>query len=99
MQETKLSSVVTAHTIQPAEGQGTSALTELCLRLPGSAHSAKLSIAFQKAFLTVFDHPPDANRGFDMPSALVTNLHAQPLHQVSNVAAWSCYCDAMPKLE
>ena len=87
VQETKLSSVVTAHTLQPAEGQGTSALIELCLRLPGTARSAKLSIAFHNAFLTVFDHPPDANRGFDMPSALVTNLHALPLLQVSCLAA------------
>lgn len=83
VQETSLGSVMTAHTLQSAEGQGTTATIELCLRIPRQARSVRLSIAFQKAFLTVFDHPPDANRGFDMPSALITNMLAQPLHQVS----------------
>lgn len=88
VQETSLASAVSAHKLQAAEGPGTTAFIELCLRIPPAAQSLALSIAFQKAFLSVFDHPPDAYRGFDMPAALVTILQPQPqpLHQVSLLA-------------
>ena len=74
--------VLLAHHLQPAEGPGTIALLELCLRLPAATATALLTIEFQKAFLTVFDHPPDAHRGFDVPAALFTFLDAEAEHQV-----------------
>ena len=78
--------VLLAHHLQPAEGPGTTALLELCLQLPAATSAAFLTIDFQKAFLTVFDHPPDAHRGFDIPATLVTFLDAKAEHQVSCAA-------------
>ena len=78
-----LDDVLLAHHLEPAEGPGTTGLIELCLSLPAATTSALIRIDFQKAFLTVFDHPPDAHRGFDIPAALLTFLHASPEHLVS----------------
>lgn len=78
-----LDDVLLAHHLEPAEGPGTTGLIELCLSLPAATTSALIRIEFQKAFLTVFDHPPDAHRGFDIPAALLTFLHVSPEHQVS----------------
>ncbi|DBA96687.1 hypothetical protein WJX77_007388 [Trebouxia sp. C0004] len=80
-QDVELDDVLLAHHLQPAEGPGTIALLELCLRLPAATSMALLTIDFQKAFLTVFDHPPDAHRGFDVPAALFTFLDAEAEHQ------------------
>ena len=77
-----LDDALMAHHLEPAEGLGTTALLELCLKLPAATNAASLTIDFQKAFLTVFDHPPDAHRGFDIPAALFTFLDARPDHQV-----------------
>jgi len=40
---------------------------------PGS-QVLDVSAEYTKLFLTVFEHPPDAHRGFDIPSAIVTFL-------------------------
>ncbi|KAL0049666.1 hypothetical protein WJX82_007177 [Trebouxia sp. C0006] len=80
-QDVKLDDVLLAHHLQPAEGPGTIALLELCLRLPAATATGLLTIDFQKAFLTVFDHPPDAHRGFDVPAALFTFLDSEAEHQ------------------
>ncbi|XP_006663442.2 GPI transamidase component PIG-T [Oryza brachyantha] len=45
---------------------------EMLLRLPCSMQSATLSLDFDKGFLHIDEYPPDANQGFDIPSALVT---------------------------
>ena len=90
MQDTRLDDVLIAHHLEPAEGPGTTALLELCLHLPAATAAASLTIDFQKAFLTVFDHPPDAHRGFDIPAALLTFLDAKPDHQVFNHSIVSC---------
>ena len=82
LQDVHLDDVLLAHHLEPAEGPGTTALLELCLRMPIGTSTASLTIDFQKAFLTVFDHPPDAHRGFDIPAALFTFLDARPEHQV-----------------
>lgn len=83
MQLVHLDDVLLTHHLEPAEGPGTTGVIELCLSLPAATTSALIRIDFQKAFLTVFDHPPDAHRGFDVPAALLTFLHASPEHQVS----------------
>ncbi|KAL0032283.1 hypothetical protein WJX79_002357 [Trebouxia sp. C0005] len=80
-QDVDMDDVLLAHHLQPAEGPGTIALLELCLRLPAAASTALLTIDFQKAFLTVFEHPPDAHRGFDVPAALFTFLDAEAENQ------------------
>lgn len=78
-----LDDVLLAHHLEPAEGPDTMGLIELCFSLPATTTSAVLRISFQKAFLTVFDHPPDAHRGFDVPAALLTFLDASGEYQVS----------------
>eukprot|EP00891_Asterochloris_glomerata_P000956 jgi/Astpho2/956/Aster-x0960 len=40
-------------------------------QVPARACSLQLTVSFRKAFLSVFEHPPDAHRGFDIPAALV----------------------------
>lgn len=103
MQVVYLDDVLLAHHLEPAEGPGTTGLIELCLSLPATTTSALLRIDFQKAFLTVFDHPPDAHRGFDIPAALLTFLNASAAHQVSTFTpmlqlAWrACYDGAALK--
>ena len=47
------------------------ALLELSLRLPVRVASA-LTLDFDHGFLTVWEFPPDANRGFDLPAAIIT---------------------------
>jgi phosphatidylinositol glycan class T len=44
---------------------------EYSLVLPASS-SSKVVIDFERAFLHIDEHPPDANRGFDLPSPIVT---------------------------
>ena len=105
LQVVYLDDVLLAHHLEPAEGPGTIGLIELCFSLPATASSAVLRVNFQKAFLTVFDHPPDAHRGFDIPAALLTFRDASSEHQVSmfwDVAAvlatihtWSGAADAL----
>ena len=46
----------------PAEDRGAPTQLELCLALPEAARNVRLQLAFQKAFLTVFEHLPDASR-------------------------------------
>ena len=44
---------------------------ELQLSLPASASVARVYVGFEKAFLRLAEFPPDANRGFDLPAALL----------------------------
>ncbi|KAL3156874.1 hypothetical protein ABBQ38_001141 [Trebouxia sp. C0009 RCD-2024] len=95
-----LDDVLLAHHLEPAEGPGTTGLIELCLSLPATTSSAVLRISFQKAFLTVFDHPPDAHRGFDIPAALLTFLDTSTEHQGPwNVTQQVKSDRSIPKLE
>ena len=48
--------------IVPAEDRSSPAQVELCVAVPAGMRSLTMSIAFQKAFLTVSEHPPDASR-------------------------------------
>ena len=49
------------------------AALELLLQLPpGQPHEVAVSLSFKKGFLGVFDQPPDASRGVDIPAAVVT---------------------------
>jgi phosphatidylinositol glycan class T len=57
------------------------AAVEALLRLPpgapagtGGWHEVTLSLCYRAAFASVFDHPPDASRGVDVPPALATLL-------------------------
>ncbi|KIY72968.1 GPI transamidase component GPI16 [Cylindrobasidium torrendii FP15055 ss-10] len=51
---------------------------QVIVTLPAQAH-IKLSIDVTKAFLRYTEHPPDAQRGWDLPPAVFMPLDASPL--------------------
>lgn len=53
-------------------------MLDLCLILPPWTQHVRLGASFTKAFLTVDEQPPDANRGFDIPAALMTYWEEVP---------------------
>lgn len=55
----------------PAEVRGRPNQLHLELELPANS-SFVFSIQLEKAFLRLSEHPPDANRGFDVPSGVAT---------------------------
>ncbi|KAF9585323.1 hypothetical protein BGW38_002888 [Lunasporangiospora selenospora] len=56
---------------QPAVDRGRPAVLELGLILPAQS-VLKFTISFDKVFLKYTEHPPDANRGFDVGYAVLT---------------------------
>ena len=56
----------------PAIDRARPSSTELQLLIPSNATVARVSIGFEKAFLHTDEFPPDANRGFDIPAAVIT---------------------------
>ncbi|KAJ3093088.1 hypothetical protein HK102_009520 [Quaeritorhiza haematococci] len=60
---------------RPAVDRSHSNVMELHLELPPHSVS-EISIDFDKAFIKYTEHPPDANRGFDVGSAVVFVLGA-----------------------
>ncbi|KAF9900966.1 hypothetical protein BX616_002432 [Lobosporangium transversale] len=56
---------------QQAVDRARPAVLELALNLP-SHSKIKFSISFDKVFLKYTEHPPDANRGFDIGYAVIT---------------------------
>jgi len=80
--------VVVWKNFQPAQSRGNAALIELLLKLPlankinpvgeeeeggrSSEQEVHFQVEIKKKLLTVFDFPPDASRGIDVPAALIT---------------------------
>ncbi|KAF9356591.1 hypothetical protein BGX26_005050 [Mortierella sp. AD094] len=56
---------------QQAVDRSRPAVLELALNLPAQS-KVKFTISFDKVFLKYTEHPPDANRGFDVGYAVVT---------------------------
>ncbi|KAM9968994.1 hypothetical protein ACTFIW_000401 [Dictyostelium discoideum] len=57
--------------ISPAETRSSPSTIELSFEMPPNS-VASMSIEFDKVFLHYTEHPPDANRGFDLGSGVVT---------------------------
>lgn len=57
--------------VVPSEDKVSAGVMELTLRLPCGVRSAALTVEFDKGFLHIDEYPPDANQGFDIPSAVV----------------------------
>lgn len=78
--------VVTWMQVIPSEDRRSPGVIELELRIPCNATVITLITEFDKGFLRIDEHPPDANRGFDLPSALISFPHQhserqyQPAH-------------------
>lgn len=62
LQAVALEAAVARRRIVPGEQRTSPAQLELCLAVPPGTATVTLSVDFQKAFLTVFEHPPDASR-------------------------------------
>jgi phosphatidylinositol glycan class T len=67
-----------AQRVQPAVQRASPGVLDLCLQVPAAVAEVQLRLDFSKVFLTVFEYPPDAHRGFDIPAALVS--YPDPLH-------------------
>ncbi|KAI5422888.1 uncharacterized protein LOC127076516 isoform X1 [Lathyrus oleraceus] len=64
--------------VSPSEDKVSTGVMELVLRFPCEIKSAILNIEFDKGFLHIDEYPPDANQGFDIPSAIISfpDFHA-----------------------
>ncbi|KAK2990056.1 hypothetical protein RJ640_025419 [Escallonia rubra] len=58
--------------VSPSEDKVSPGVMELILRLPCGVKSAAITLEFDKGFLHIDEYPPDANQGFDIPSAVVS---------------------------
>ncbi|KND00994.1 GPI-anchor transamidase subunit GPI16 [Spizellomyces punctatus DAOM BR117] len=56
---------------QPAIDRGRPSVLEMQLTLPPNS-TTTISIEFDKAFVKYTEHPPDANRGFDIGAAVIS---------------------------
>jgi len=59
----------------PASGPTSSSQLEVCFIMDAHINSSQISIDFQKKFLSIYDFPADANRGFDIPAAVLAPLY------------------------
>ncbi|XVE72741.1 hypothetical protein DITRI_Ditri11bG0063000 [Diplodiscus trichospermus] len=64
--------------VSPSKDKVSPGVMEVVLKLPCRVNSAALTIEFDKGFLHIDEYPPDANQGFDIPSAIISfpNFHA-----------------------
>ncbi|KAJ3671900.1 hypothetical protein LUZ60_007979 [Juncus effusus] len=58
--------------VVPSEDKVLPGTLEMMLRFPCGTKSATLTLDFDKGFLHIDEYPPDANQGFDIPSAVIT---------------------------
>lgn len=58
--------------IQPSIPRQQSSLIEFLLQIDNDANKIEMSMNIKKQFLTIFDFPPDASRGIDIPGASIT---------------------------
>ncbi|KAG9307362.1 hypothetical protein G9A89_017191 [Geosiphon pyriformis] len=71
---------------QPAIDRSRPNVIESLLLLPPNS-IATLSISFDKVFLKYTEHPPDANRGFDIGSAVITiGSNKEDIHRWDDAA-------------
>ena len=77
LQPAPLPSLLHSQHISLAQDRAKPLLLHLCLALPATATSVSLEVQFSKAFLTVFEQPPDAYRGFDVPAAIISYLDGE----------------------
>jgi phosphatidylinositol glycan class T len=93
-----LDALVTARRVVPAQDRRQQLELELCLQLPAATQQLLLTADFSKAFLTVFECPPDTHRGHDVPAATVTYPDAtvsEPRALVCRGGAGEAACAAL----
>ncbi|TYG45267.1 hypothetical protein ES288_D11G160300v1 [Gossypium darwinii] len=64
--------------VSPSKDKMSPGVMEVVLKLPCRVNTAALTIEFDKGFLRIDEYLPDANQGFDIPSAIISfpNFHA-----------------------
>ncbi|PON42562.1 GPI transamidase component PIG-T [Parasponia andersonii] len=58
--------------VSPSEDKVAPGLMEMILKFPCGTKSAVVTLEFDKGFLHIDEYPPDANQGFDIPSAVIS---------------------------
>ncbi|XP_050252768.1 uncharacterized protein LOC126699156 isoform X2 [Quercus robur] len=66
-----ITNVVEKMHVSPSEDKVSPGVMELVLKFPCAVKSAALTLEFDKGFLHIDEYPPDANQGFDIPSAVI----------------------------
>ncbi|KAL6567089.1 hypothetical protein OROMI_015493 [Orobanche minor] len=57
--------------VSPSKDKVSSGVMEIELKLPCRIKTAAVTMEFDKGFLHIDEYPPDANQGFDIPSAVI----------------------------
>ncbi|XP_077227630.1 GPI transamidase component Gpi16 subunit family protein [Tasmannia lanceolata] len=71
-QPRQVSDVIEKIHVSPSEDKVSPGVMEMVFELPCSTQTATLTVEFDKGFLHIDEYPPDANQGFDIPSALIS---------------------------
>nr|VDD47127.1 unnamed protein product [Brassica oleracea] len=71
-QQNTSSEVLKKINVSPSADKMSSGMMEMMLELPCEVKSVAISIEYDKGFLHIDEYPPDANQGFDIPSALIS---------------------------
>ncbi|KAJ4728468.1 GPI transamidase component PIG-T [Melia azedarach] len=58
--------------VSPSKDKVSPGVMEMILKLPCGTKSAALTLEFDKGFLHIDEYPPDANQGYDIPSAVIS---------------------------
>ncbi|KAL5562117.1 hypothetical protein UlMin_031864 [Ulmus minor] len=74
----EVSDIVHKMHVSPSEDKVSPGLMEMILKFPCGLKSAVVTLEFDKGFLHIDEYPPDANQGFDIPSAIISypDFHA-----------------------
>lgn len=77
-QQQAISDVVDKMHVSPSEDKVSPGMMEVILKFPCGLKSAVATLEFDKGFLHIDEYPPDANQGFDIPSAVISypDFHA-----------------------
>ncbi|CAN6476701.1 unnamed protein product [Victoria cruziana] len=88
---TSVSDIVKRVSVSPSVDRVTPGLMEILLVLPYNSTSAALVLDFEKGFLHIDEYPPDANQGFDLPSALISfpSFKTSTIYHENNLSAES----------
>ncbi|KAL6208956.1 hypothetical protein ACLB2K_019899 [Fragaria x ananassa] len=72
-----VSDVVEKMHVSPSVDKMSPGVMEILLKFPCGMKSAAITLDFDKGFLHIDEYPPDANQGFDIPSAIISfpNFH------------------------
>ncbi|KAI5315495.1 hypothetical protein L3X38_044671 [Prunus dulcis] len=63
--------------VSPSVNKMSRGVMEMVLKFPRAMKLATITLEFDKGFLHIDEYPPDANQGFDIPSAIISfpNFH------------------------